>query len=120
MIECLKHMTDRQRTEILRCLCSDEIETNHEQSIDEMLTWDQVSEMGRGGIDFGAHTMTHPLLPYEDDAAVQEELREAKRVVEERLKKRVRGFAYPNGNWDARVRERVQQSGYDFAFTTQG
>jgi hypothetical protein len=39
-------------------------------------------------------------------------------MIEEKLKKKVRAFAYPNGNWDERVRKQVQTAGYECAFTT--
>jgi peptidoglycan/xylan/chitin deacetylase (PgdA/CDA1 family) len=86
---------------------------------DLMLTWDQVREMSSNGIDFGSHTVTHPLLTYENDVAVQHELTASKQALEERLGKEVQAFAYPNGDWNERVREMVKDAGYQVAFTTQ-
>ena len=31
----------------------------------------------------------------------------------------MRTFAYPNGNWDERVRQLVKEAGYERAFTTR-
>jgi peptidoglycan/xylan/chitin deacetylase (PgdA/CDA1 family) len=86
---------------------------------DQMLTWDQVKEMSSNGIDFGSHTVTHPLLTYENDVAVQHELTASKQALEERLGKEVQAFAYPNGDWNDRVRKMVKDAGYQVAFTTQ-
>ncbi len=85
---------------------------------DRLMEWSQVREMSAAGIEFGAHTVTHPLLPYEDDATVAYELSAGKEKIEEVLGKKVRAFAYPNGSWDERVRRYVQQAGYTVAFTT--
>jgi peptidoglycan/xylan/chitin deacetylase (PgdA/CDA1 family) len=86
---------------------------------DQMMTWEQVVEMSRNGVEFGGHTMTHPLLVYETDEAVEREVRECKQTVEEKLGRKVRGFAYPNGDWNDRVRRKVADAGYACAFTTE-
>ena len=40
-------------------------------------------------------------------------------MLEQKLGKRVRGFAYPNGTWDERVRKMVKEAGYECAFVTE-
>jgi peptidoglycan/xylan/chitin deacetylase (PgdA/CDA1 family) len=87
--------------------------------VDSMLTWNQAIEMSRDGIEMGAHTVGHPLLSYENDATVERELCVSKQTLEEKLGKKVRAFAYPNGDWDERVRRCVQQVGYEGAFSTR-
>ena len=82
-----------------------------------MLNWDQVREMNESGIDFGSHTETHPLLPYETESAIEQELRLSKRTIEGATESRVDVFAYPNGDWNERVRSQVEQAGYEGAFT---
>jgi peptidoglycan/xylan/chitin deacetylase (PgdA/CDA1 family) len=119
LIEHLKHMPSRQRDLLLNGLRPASHPANGACSPDRMLTWDEVNEMSQGGIDFGAHTVTHPLLTYEDQATVEREIREAKRMLEERLHKKVRAFAYPNGDWNTETRRLVVAAGYDWAFTTQ-
>jgi len=119
IIEYLKHMPAEKRQCILRQLLPMQEERHRHDEVDQMLTWDQVIEMSRDGIDFGAHTVTHPLLTYENDMTVEQELRTAKHILEENLGKKVRAFAYPNGDWDDRVRRWVEQTGYECAFTTR-
>jgi peptidoglycan/xylan/chitin deacetylase (PgdA/CDA1 family) len=66
----------------------------------EPCTWDQIREMARNGIEFGAHTLTHPILSTIDDAAkLRAEMVESQRRIEEELQTPVRHFAYPNGRW---------------------
>jgi len=119
VIEYLKHMQADRRQEILTRLLFVEQGFSPQHDVDQMMNWEQVMEMSRDGIDFGSHTVTHPLLPYETDSTVEHELVAAKAMIEEKLGRPVQAFAYPNGNWDERVRRFVKQAGYSCAFTTQ-
>lgn len=74
-----------------------------------MLNWDEVKEMKRWGIDFGAHTMTHPDLTRLPLDRVQNEVVESKTVLEDALGAPISCFAYPYGRFNHRIRELVQQ-----------
>jgi peptidoglycan/xylan/chitin deacetylase (PgdA/CDA1 family) len=119
VIEHLKRMSGTRREELLAPLLLDGAGLRSSDSVDRMLTWEEVAEMSAGGIEFGAHTVTHPLLTYEDGVSAERELRQAKLKVEEKLSRRVRAFAYPNGDWNPATRQRVARAGYDYAFTTR-
>lgn len=118
VIEHLKHMPAKDRQGLLNELLGPTTAPRHTGS-NSMLTWEQVREMSCDGIEFGAHTVNHPLLPYEENATVEDELLGCKRKIEAILGKKVRAFAYPNGAWDERIRRWVQQTGYECAFTTE-
>jgi peptidoglycan/xylan/chitin deacetylase (PgdA/CDA1 family) len=64
---------------------------------ERMLTWEQVRAMQRGGVSFGAHTMTHPVISRLSRAEMEWEILESKRLLEERLDAPVRHFAFPFG-----------------------
>jgi peptidoglycan/xylan/chitin deacetylase (PgdA/CDA1 family) len=88
---------------------------------DRMLNWTQVREMQRNGIEFGAHTMTHPALSRLEPQEAKRELRESKQLIEERLQTPVRDFAYPFGQpWDcsAEVEQLIVRYGFRSAVTT--
>lgn len=119
IVEWLKHMPSEKRHSLLERLLPSEDNSDDPGEVDSMLTWNQVIEMSRDGIEIGAHTVSHPLLSYENDTTVERELRVSKQTLEEKLGKKVGAFAYPNGDWDERVRRWVQQVGYERAFTTQ-
>lgn len=119
VIEYFKRMPGGQRNQLLSPLLSDRSQSRETDSANRMLSWDEVTEMSQGGIEFGAHTVTHALLPYEDEATIEREVREAKLTLEKTLKKKVSAFAYPNGDWNPRARARVAAAGYKCAFTTQ-
>jgi peptidoglycan/xylan/chitin deacetylase (PgdA/CDA1 family) len=71
LMEFYKHMPASQRDRELKRLFTD---SPLVPAQDAMLTWHSVGEMSRDGIEFGAHTHTHPLLTYEDSVTVQREL----------------------------------------------
>lgn len=119
LVENLKRLPERERCQQLRRLLPGPPLAEEAASVDAMLTWEQAAEMSCGGIEIGAHTVSHPLLTYEEGGAMEREVMTCKLSIEERLGKRVRSFAYPNGDWDERARELVQRAGYDCAFTTR-
>jgi peptidoglycan/xylan/chitin deacetylase (PgdA/CDA1 family) len=118
-IEYFKRMSSGRRTELLALLVSDAAGALAADSVDRMLSWEEVAEMSASGIEFGAHTVSHPLLTYEDGVSAERELRQAKLKIEEKLNKRVRAFAYPNGDWNPATRQQVARAGYDLAFITR-
>ena len=82
------------------------------------LTWEQVLEMAEAGITIGSHARTHALLTQEGSERVRDELRSSREVLEARLGRPVRHFAYPDGRFDARVVDEVAAAGYGAAYTT--
>ncbi len=62
-----------------------------------LLGWEQIEEMARHGIDFGAHTATHPqlnTLPPDDQ---RQEILSSKETIAARLGSAPPHFAYPYG-----------------------
>jgi peptidoglycan/xylan/chitin deacetylase (PgdA/CDA1 family) len=118
IVEWLKHMPTEERRPLLERLLPAENSGETEEG-DSMLTWNQVIEMSRDGVEIGAHTMSHPLLSYENDPTVEYELSMSKQTLEQKLGKTVRAFAYPNGDWDERVRRWAERVGYDCAFAAK-
>jgi len=62
-----------------------------------MLNWAEVEEMWRGGITFGAHSHTHPILSRMEHESAKQEILLSKELIEENLGCKVRHFAFPNG-----------------------
>jgi peptidoglycan/xylan/chitin deacetylase (PgdA/CDA1 family) len=86
-----------------------------------MLSWDEIRVMHRGGIGFGSHTATHPILSRVDRAQARVEIVESKRKIEEELGVVVEGFAYPNGtraDFLSETKSLLQEAGYLYAVTT--
>jgi peptidoglycan/xylan/chitin deacetylase (PgdA/CDA1 family) len=89
----------------------------------KMLSWKQVEEMRRGGMHFGAHTVSHPLLPSVPLEEAREEIVKSRDELQARLKQPIYHFSYPNPgggvHCDAAVKRLVQKSGYLTAVTSQ-
>ena len=85
-----------------------------------MMDWDQVREMQKGGIEFGAHTVHHPILTRIALQQVRDEVAGSKSRIEDELGQTVLGFAYPNGqamDLNEDVEKIVADSGIRTAFT---
>jgi peptidoglycan/xylan/chitin deacetylase (PgdA/CDA1 family) len=119
VVESLKRRPVEERDRILAQFALPLETPESGDGVDRMMRWDEAKELCTQGIEFGAHTVNHPLLTYESDATVERELTQGKQMVEARLGVQVRAFAYPNGDWDERIRAWVQRTGYECAFTTQ-
>lgn len=74
-----------------------------------LLNWDQVTEMAQQGIEFGAHSMLHSRLDQIESEKIAYEIRESKRLIEDRLNQPVKSFAYPYGRFNDKVYSIVQQ-----------
>jgi peptidoglycan/xylan/chitin deacetylase (PgdA/CDA1 family) len=74
-----------------------------------MLAWNEIREMLRAGIHFGAHTLTHPDLTRLTLEPLEREIVESKKTIEDALGSSVESFAYPYGRYDARSRELVRR-----------
>lgn len=82
-----------------------------------LLTLEQIREMQKYGVEFGSHSLTHPLLPGLSDAQLRREVSDSKHRLEDMLGVEVKSFAYPYGGVDGRVRAAVAEAGYQLAFT---
>ncbi|MEW6144361.1 MAG: polysaccharide deacetylase family protein [Thermodesulfobacteriota bacterium] len=71
----------------------------------EMLSWGEIREMKDAGIDFGAHTISHPDLTKIETSEIENEMTGSKKIIENKLGASVSSFAYPYGKYDARSLE---------------
>ena len=82
------------------------------------VTWEEVRLMAANNIEFGSHTMTHPILSNVCADQLRTEVAGSKAVIEEQLGKEVIAFAYPVGgrrHFNNHVRAAVAGSGYKYA-----
>lgn len=96
----LKRMTNYRRklmlAELLKRLKVDDCGKKH-GNLRSMLSWEEVADMANHGVSFGAHTVSHPILTEMPQAEAKEEIIESKRIMEDRLERKVTHFAIPNG-----------------------
>lgn len=87
----------------------------------QMLRWDEIRQMSKDNVLFGAHTVSHPPLSQISEAEMKREITDSKRAIEDRLQRPVVHFAYPFGqpfDFNAQVKQTVQEAGFKTAVTT--
>ena len=99
----------------------DNIYTRAERS----LTWNQLKEMERNGIEIECHSVSHAdLLRLSNQNTMSsrrqlfEEIYLSKRIMELYLRKRIQYFAFPYGRYDLRIIDMCANSGYRRVFST--
>ena len=87
------------------------------------LSVDQIKQASSSGLEFGAHTVSHPNLPGIPRSDAAREISQCKADLETETGCAVRHFSYPNSgslyaHFDGPVCEQVVASGYDSAVTS--
>jgi peptidoglycan/xylan/chitin deacetylase (PgdA/CDA1 family) len=79
------------------------------------LNWQQIKELSNQRIEFGGHSITHPILTNISATQLEEEIAGSKRAIETHIQKEVLVFSYPNGQCSLAVQEAVQRAGYAYS-----
>lgn len=83
-----------------------------------LLSWDQISAMSLGGMEFGSHTESHAWLDRISDDRVLSEVSLSKQHIEAHTGKPVIVLAYPGGAFSTNVIDLIKEAGYQAAVTT--
>ncbi len=115
----------RIRPQIQEKIITEMINESHVQMSERdkrrmILDWDEVREMGEHRISFGSHAHSHRILTHLGSDEIKKELAESKTTIEEKTKRPVSFFAYPNGDYTSRIKELVKETGYLCACTVEG
>ena len=119
-IESLKACNAEDRGQRLSSLADRSLPFLPECSPDRTLSWDQIQELDRAGVNFGSHTMTHEILTRLPSAAVRYQVCSSRQSLETKLGKPCVAFCYPNGNCSAKTLEAVAEAGYSRAAIGEG
>ena len=83
------------------------------------MTWDEVRNLPKEGMQLGCHTLTHPYLTrIRSDETLQREIAGAKRTIEARTGVPVTSLAYPFGQYNSRVVAAAKAAGFTSARST--
>jgi peptidoglycan/xylan/chitin deacetylase (PgdA/CDA1 family) len=88
------------------------------------LSWQEIRELSRYGIQVGSHTMNHRKLHEMPRSQAFEEVRSSKETLEDKLGTPVKSFAYPyafpehDKAYAAFIRDSLQRCGYETAVST--
>ncbi|MCA9017686.1 MAG: polysaccharide deacetylase family protein, partial [Planctomycetaceae bacterium] len=87
------------------------------------MTWDMVREMHEAGMDFGGHTVNHPILANHPIEQQRFEIEHCKQRIEAEIEDSISAFSYPVGGkdcFDQRTRDCLAQAGYRWGFSYYG
>ena len=68
------------------------------------MTWEEIRYLADAGITIGSHSLSHRWLPdISDDHDLRKEILDSKKILEDKLNREIRHFAYPVGGMNKRV-----------------
>lgn len=83
------------------------------------MTWDMIKDLEKSGMQIGGHTVNHKNLAMLDAASIQKEVVNSKKILETKLKNKIKYFAYPGGSYGASAVAELKKAGYLSAVTTK-
>ena len=122
IVEKLKKIPNERKNYILEELediCKIDIPSDLGKEF--ILSWDEIIEMRENGINFGAHTVTHPILTMVSLERAKFEISKSKKDIEKRLNQNINTFCYPNGaleDFNNQIIEIIKNNGFSCAVTT--
>jgi len=95
--------------------------TNFIEKNSGSLTWKEIKEMTKNNIEIGSHTLSHcNLLKYKKNenyktylARIRREIFLSKEILESKIGRKVKFFAYPYGVYSPIIKNLVIQAGYE-------
>lgn len=81
------------------------------------MSWEQLKEMAKDGMDFESHTVSHKSLTDVSEDVARYEIQKSKERLEEELGKKVLFLAYPTGTYNLHIAQMLRDAGYKGAFT---
>jgi peptidoglycan/xylan/chitin deacetylase (PgdA/CDA1 family) len=118
LLKYVKSISNAARLQLLDRLREELGACHDDTGLSRPLTWQQVREMADGGIEFGAHTVSHPILSQLGEEELRHELEESRRTIERHLGSSVQALSYPVGGSSAfsgRERRAAREAGYTLA-----
>lgn len=86
---------------------------------EKIMNWNEIKEMFNAGMEFGSHTLTHPLLLNYPREKMFNELGYSKRALEKTIGTDIACFSYPYGKCDDEAKKVVRKCEYQAACATK-
>jgi peptidoglycan/xylan/chitin deacetylase (PgdA/CDA1 family) len=87
--------------------------------LDSVMTWRQLRELSDEGFTIASHTHTHALLTTCGPQALRNELEVSKKLLEDRLGKKVNAISLPGGRGNERILRACGAAGYTKVYTSR-
>lgn len=85
---------------------------------DRFLKWSEVKVLIKEGIEIGSHSITHSHLTQIPLKEAKKEIENSKKIIEDKTGKEVKYFCYPYGDFNKKIMQLVEESGYELAVVT--
>ena len=82
------------------------------------MRWEQIKELHDNGMTVGSHGMTHRILTELNDRDLDYELKESKKILEQRLGLTIDYLSIPRGFYHQKVIQKAKEVGYKAIFTS--
>jgi peptidoglycan/xylan/chitin deacetylase (PgdA/CDA1 family) len=89
--------------------------TNEGEGSRPMLSWHEIREISKLGIECGSHAQSHRELDTMPLMEAMQEISMSKQIMEEHLGELVESFAYPHGYHSDKIKSLVMEAGYTSA-----
>ncbi|MDD4973347.1 MAG: polysaccharide deacetylase family protein [Bacteriovorax sp.] len=86
----------------------------------ELMSWEQIKEVGQNGITIGSHTHEHVILSKQSLGDLRFQIKKSKDILEEKLRTTIRSIAYPVGghdHFDVETKQVSQDLGFKLGFS---
>ncbi len=113
-VETLKRLPYAQFLSALRTQAHFSLATEYSER--QALNLEELQAMAPH-VEFGSHTMFHPVLPNCPDEICRKEIAESKQALEKLLGRSIQHFAFPNGDYGKRELDLLRHGGYASART---
>jgi peptidoglycan/xylan/chitin deacetylase (PgdA/CDA1 family) len=111
--EKLKKMDNNKKEDIIKELINlADVHIPEKLGKKYLLSWNEIKKMNKNGVEFGSHTVTHPVLTNVSLDKAKWEIINSKKIIEENLETEVESFAYPNGDFNAKLSSLVENLGF--------
>ena len=115
-----KNTSSQYHEELLDIIIKKRYKKNYRN---KFLDWNMINELSnRENIIIGSHTYSHLNLRNENFSKINFELKKSKEMIEKKLKKECKYFAFPYGCSNSFNKEIINQAfeiGYEYLFTTE-
>jgi len=82
------------------------------------MSWDEARDLARRGFTIGAHSLRHAVLTCETEASALSDIEQSIAEVSSEIGTPCKSFAFPNGNYTARLARRALEAGANTVMTT--
>ncbi len=82
------------------------------------MSWDEARDLARRGFAIGAHSLRHSILTRETEATALADVEQSVAEVSAEIGSPCKSFAFPNGNYTARLARKAMEAGAQTVMTT--